>query len=206
MRRTPSGRMRPPRSAVFEALAAHAAAVRPSDRAVRGSAERVPAGRRRRPATRRGTRCSITAGDRRIRLGGSCCASSAYDSDASLDRQSDAVCTALQLTNFWQDLAIDWRRGRLYRAARRSGAPPAQPADLDARPLSRRPGRRRSHERHARTRLLFEEGRPVVRRCRGRLRYELRATWLGGTRILDRLGACGFDVFNHRPALERSTR
>src|SRR5215203_3924064 len=34
--------------------------------------------------------------------------------DLALDRSSDALCTALQLTNFWQDLAIDWRRGRLY--------------------------------------------------------------------------------------------
>ena len=34
--------------------------------------------------------------------------------DAELDAASDAVCTALQLTNFWQDLAIDWSRGRLY--------------------------------------------------------------------------------------------
>ncbi|MDP2390893.1 MAG: squalene/phytoene synthase family protein, partial [Acidobacteriota bacterium] len=34
--------------------------------------------------------------------------------DEALDRASDAVCTALQLTNFWQDLAIDWPRGRLY--------------------------------------------------------------------------------------------
>ncbi len=45
--------------------------------------------------------------------------------DDRLDAASDAVCTALQLTNFWQDLAIDWSRGRLYvpeeiwRAARR---------------------------------------------------------------------------------------
>ena len=36
-----------------------------------------------------------------------------YD-DPALDRASDALCTALQLTNFWQDLAVDWRRGRLY--------------------------------------------------------------------------------------------
>jgi squalene synthase HpnC len=34
--------------------------------------------------------------------------------DEALDRQADAVCSALQLTNFWQDLEIDWRRGRLY--------------------------------------------------------------------------------------------
>ena len=36
-----------------------------------------------------------------------------YD-DARLDRSSDALCTALQLTNFWQDLDRDWRNGRLY--------------------------------------------------------------------------------------------
>ena len=34
--------------------------------------------------------------------------------DARLDAMSDDVCTALQLTNFWQDLAIDWQKGRLY--------------------------------------------------------------------------------------------
>src|SRR5262245_49298183 len=36
-----------------------------------------------------------------------------YD-DARLDRSSDALCTALQLTNFWQDFGRDWRAGRLY--------------------------------------------------------------------------------------------
>ena len=41
-----------------------------------------------------------------LRVGG-------YD-DARLDAQSDAVCTALQLANFWQDLARDWAIGRLY--------------------------------------------------------------------------------------------
>ena len=34
--------------------------------------------------------------------------------DARLDRSSDALCTALQLTNFWQDLDRDWQNGRLY--------------------------------------------------------------------------------------------
>ena len=36
-----------------------------------------------------------------------------YD-DPALDRSSDALCTALQLTNFWQDLDLDWQKGRLY--------------------------------------------------------------------------------------------
>ena len=46
----------------------------------------------------------------------------------------------------------------------------------------------------ARTRLLFDEGRSVCDGVDGRLRYELRATWLGGMRILDRLERSRFDV------------
>ena len=51
------------------------------------------------------------------------------------------------------------------------------------------------------TRELFREGRPVCDGVSGRLRYELRATWLGGTRILDRLDESSFDVFTARPRL-----
>jgi hydroxysqualene synthase len=48
---------------------------------------------------------------------------------------------------------------------------------------------------------LFNTGRSVCDGVNGRLRYELRATWLGGTRILSRLERSGFDVFSNRPAL-----
>ena len=53
----------------------------------------------------------------------------------------------------------------------------------------------------ARTRELFDAGRPVCDGVGGRLRWELRFTWLGASRILDKLEATGFDVFRHRPAL-----
>jgi phytoene/squalene synthetase len=52
-----------------------------------------------------------------------------------------------------------------------------------------------------RTRALFDAGRPVCDGVSGRLRFELRATWLGGARILSRLEQSGFDVFTRRPAL-----
>ena len=52
-----------------------------------------------------------------------------------------------------------------------------------------------------RTRRLFAEGRPVCDGVQGRLKYELRLTWLGGMRILDRLERADFDVFAHRPTL-----
>ncbi|MDP2389197.1 MAG: squalene/phytoene synthase family protein, partial [Acidobacteriota bacterium] len=56
----------------------------------------------------------------------------------------------------------------------------------------------------ARTRQLFADGRPVCDGVGGRLRYELRATWLGGSRILDRLEAGHYDVFTSRPSLGTS--
>jgi squalene synthase HpnC len=120
--------------------------------------------------------------------------------DDRLDTASDAVCTALQLTNFWQDFAIDWSRGRLYVPEEIWQAHNAATSALDA-------GRLTSHwkaalgECGARTRALFEAGRPVCDGVSGRLRYELRATWLGGTRILDRLDRSGYDVFTARPRL-----
>ena len=120
--------------------------------------------------------------------------------DDRLDRWSDSVCTALQLANFWQDLEIDWRRGRLYlplAIVRETGA--------DEQDLGRR---RMSAEWRAAlasavdyTRALFRDGRPVTDAVEGRLRWELRATWLGGMRILDQLERGGYDVFRRRPKL-----
>jgi len=120
--------------------------------------------------------------------------------DPRLDRASDAVCTALQLTNFWQDVERDWQKGRLYvprEACDRFGA---READLNARVLT--PAWRNVlSDMVARTRALFDEGRSVCDSVEGRLRYELRFTWLGGRRILDRLEQAGFDVFTSRPVL-----
>lgn len=104
--------------------------------------------------------------------------------DEALARQSDCVCTALQLVNFWQDVAIDRAKGRDYL--------PRELADAFGSQARREAGRR--------TRALFDEGRAVADGVTGRLRYELRATWLGGTRILDALEARNFDV-STRPAL-----
>ena len=134
---------------------------------------------------------------------GSCCASAGWR-DPELDDASDAVCTALQLTNFWQDLAIDWRAAgctcRPRSTSRRRRAGRARSRRVDDRwrdALARAP---------ARTRELFERGRAVCDGVPGRLRWELRATWLGGMRILDRLDASGYDVFRARPTLGAARR
>jgi len=120
--------------------------------------------------------------------------------DDRLNRASDAVCSALQLTNFWQDLAIDWPRGRLYVPEEIWRSHHANPSDLDAGRITPE-WLAALQDCGARTRALFDEGRPVCDGVGGRLRYELRATWLGGARILDRLERSGFDVFRARPKL-----
>ena len=120
--------------------------------------------------------------------------------DARLDAASDAVCTALQLTNFWQDLERDWRKGRLYVPREDRERFGASEGDLDARSMS--PAWRAvMFEMAERTRALFDDGRAVADGLEGRLRYELRLTWLGGVRVLERLERSGFDVFTSRPTL-----
>jgi len=120
--------------------------------------------------------------------------------DKVLYGHADAVCTALQLTNFWQDIERDWHRGRVYVPQEIMSSAGADEADL-ARGVLSNAWRDALEDVAGRTRLLFEAGRPLSSLVRGRLRWELRATWLGGVRILDRLEAGRFDVFRHRPAL-----
>ena len=120
--------------------------------------------------------------------------------DAAMERSSDALCTALQLANFWQDFGRDWRAGRLYvpRDVREhSGAllddlsaGRVTPAWLDA-----------LAQCVARTRTCFDPGRLVCDGVRGRLKVELRLTWLGGSRILDRVEQRSAGLLSERPTL-----
>ena len=121
-------------------------------------------------------------------------------SSEEFDRYSDSVCTALQLTNFWQDLLIDADRGRIYLPEEERAAHGAREDDLRERRMTEA-WRRAIASASERTRALFDAGRPVCDVVSGRLGYELRATWLGGTRILDRLRAADYDVTHERPAL-----
>ena len=122
-----------------------------------------------------------------------------YD-DPRLDEQSDAVCTALQLANFWQDLGRDWATGRLYVPSDDWMPAGAREEDLAAGRLTPEwRGVMRVMVR--RTRELFAAGRGVCDGVSGRLRWELRLTWLGGSRILDALERADFDVFHHRPSI-----
>jgi phytoene synthase len=115
-------------------------------------------------------------------------------------RQSDAICTGLQLTNFWQDVSIDLRNDRIYIPSedrQRFGV-----TEEDLRSGRLHEGfRALLLELIGRTRRRFEEGRPLLDEVRGRLGLEVRLTWLGGHRILDRIERAGCDVFRARPTL-----
>jgi squalene synthase HpnC len=121
--------------------------------------------------------------------------------DAAAAR-ADAVCTALQLTNFWQDLAIDWSRGRLYVPLQLVRDHGADIRALDEGRLDQ-PWTQVMRDVGGRTATLFDEGRAVADDVRGRLKWELRATWLGGRSILDRLAEADYDVFTRRPTLTK---
>jgi squalene synthase HpnC len=122
-----------------------------------------------------------------------------YD-DPRLDRSSDALCTALQLTNFWQDLGRDWQNGRLYVPLDEVAACEARLDDLAEQRITTS-WQRALQGVANRTRGAFGDGRHVCNGVRGRLRYELRLTWLGGMRVLDELERTHFSVFDARPKL-----
>jgi squalene synthase HpnC len=120
--------------------------------------------------------------------------------DEQLGTYSDGLCTALQLTNFWQDLERDWVKGRLYVPLDMVEAHHAQLDALDEKRWTPE-WRATLVDAGTRTRALFNAGKPVADHVRGRMAWELRATWLGGHRILDRLAAADYDVFRDRPSL-----
>jgi phytoene/squalene synthetase len=123
--------------------------------------------------------------------------------DERLAQSSDGLCTALQLTNFWQDFGRDWRAGRLYVPREIFEPLGASEQDLAA-------GRVTTawvaavEDCIARTAALFERGRRVCEAVDGRLQFELRLTWLGGRRILHRVHAGRAGLLTHRPTLGRA--
>jgi squalene synthase HpnC len=118
--------------------------------------------------------------------------------DDALFALSDAICTALQLANHWQDLAVDLRRGRIYVPRELMDRFAVKEWDLNAGRVTPE-FRALMGELIARTRVLFAAGRPLCDRVGRDLRFELRLTWLGGSSILDAIESVDFDVFRRRP-------
>ena len=115
-------------------------------------------------------------------------------------RDADAICTALQLINFWQDVALDWQKDRIYLPQEdlaRFGVDPGQIAaartDAGWRALM--------DFEVSRARSMMLSGAPLACRLPGRIGWELRLVVQGGLRILARIEAVNYDVFRRRPQL-----
>ena len=125
--------------------------------------------------------------------------------DEERQRLSDATCTALQLTNFWQDVRRDLDKGRIYiplADMERFGYGEADMIGL------RSDGRFRELMAFqvGRTRELFRRGLELIPRVRGRLRLDLKLFSLGGLAVLDAIEASGYDTLGRRPRLSRSRK
>jgi len=120
--------------------------------------------------------------------------------DPHLFELSDNICTALQLTNFWQDVAVDLSRDRIYLPLEDMARFNYTLDDLRSGRSDRRWQELLAFE-IARTRDLFERGRGLPEEVHPKLRTQLRLTWLGGTEILAGIEMASYDVFNRRPSL-----
>lgn len=114
--------------------------------------------------------------------------------------QSDSICTALQLINFWQDVAVDWEKDRVY--IPQTDLPRFRVGEDDIAT-----GRWSANWAALmdfqidRATALMRQGAPLVHALPGRLGWEIRFTVQGGLRILERLRQVRGDVFNRRPKL-----
>ncbi len=113
---------------------------------------------------------------------------------------SDSICSALQLVNFWQDVAIDWHKHRVYLPQdemRRFGVSETHIAERNCDPA----WRALLALQVSRARAMLDSGAPLGRLLPGRVGLEIRATVQGGLRILARLDATDYDMFRNRPVL-----
>jgi len=120
--------------------------------------------------------------------------------DPELDVCSDAICTALQLTNFWQDFSQDLRRGRIYipqEDAERFGFS----HDGSGFKENERAFRELIAFEVARTRELYMDGKPLLNLVKSSFSLHLRLTWHGGMRVLDKIERTGYNVLHTRPRL-----
>ena len=115
-------------------------------------------------------------------------------------READAICSALQLINFWQDVGIDIGKGRIYLPQEdlvRFGV-----SEQDIAAGADTPAWRALMAFEVeRARALMLSGAPLATRLPGRIGWELRFVVQGGLRILERIEQAGYDVYRRRPQI-----
>lgn len=125
--------------------------------------------------------------------------------DAERQRLSDFTCTALQLANFWQDVARDLDKDRIYIPLDALARYGLTEKDLFARKFVPAYAELMK-ELVARTRELFAAGRPLVEMLSPDIRVDIDLFSRGGLAVLDAIERMGYNTLEHRPALSRSTQ
>src|SRR5262245_25241177 len=114
--------------------------------------------------------------------------------------RSDAICSALQLINFWQDVEIDFRKNRIYLPQDDMRRFKVSETQIAARDASGGWGSLRRFQIE-RAGALMLSGAPLAARLPGRIGLEIRAVVQGGLRVLEKIEQARGDVFRHRPRL-----
>lgn len=122
--------------------------------------------------------------------------------DEKLFQLSDRICTALQLANFWQDVSVDLEKDRVYLPLDEIEKFNFSEAELFGK-VCNDSYRKLLEFQVNRTRKIFEEGKPLLNLVSGKLRLELKLTWLGGTQILRMIENNNYDTLSYRPALSK---
>ncbi|HEV2987736.1 MAG TPA: squalene synthase HpnC [Candidatus Angelobacter sp.] len=126
-------------------------------------------------------------------------------SDAERQRLSDSTCTALQLANFWQDVSVDYEKGRIYlplEDLRRFGVSPEEIAQRRA--TAQFLAMMRFEVERARE--WFTQGLPLIQKVDKELAIDLELFSRGGQEILNAIERQGFDVLRSRPAISKSRK
>jgi squalene synthase HpnC len=115
---------------------------------------------------------------------------------------SDKICTALQLTNFWQDSEIDYKKGRIYYPIEdmEKFNVTEKMFELKENNLKLKELVRYNVEK---THSLFVEGKSLIPFLKGRLKYEIKWTIEGGEAVLNKIKKNDFNVFLIRPKLTK---
>ncbi len=126
-------------------------------------------------------------------------------SDPERQRLSDATCTGLQLANFWQDVTVDWDKGRLYMPLEVLQRHSVSIEDIARRRMSSA-FRAAMEELVGLARRFLEEGLPLSRMVDRRLAVDLELFSRGGLKVLEKIEKQGYDVLRRRPAVSRLER
>ena len=125
------------------------------------------------------------------------------EKDKELFEYSDNICTALQLTNFWQDVSVDLKIDRIYIPLEIMEKNNYTVENLQEKIEDER-FQQIIKELVGKTREIFEMGKPLINSLHGRLKLEIKATYLGGNSILNKIEKLNYKVLSERVKLSKS--